>query len=306
VSLAALAEEYEVQVASDNEWQRAARVLQAMWRDEQDIPIGTHNGESLGSRIETECARDQLCNYFTEPIRDQVRRAIEGATGAGKVIQQPRIYDNLLSSQPLSFNLFGELAADPDLASQVLREVWPAHVGEVHRIEFEFSPGRGDERFLGNKTAFDVFIECVSPDGADGFIGVEVKYHEDLTGEPADIRDRPREVARESGLFEPEDIAVLSAMPLQQIWLDHLLAQSMILSGEDRWREGLFVFLHPAPNWSCARAAARYERFLQRPGTFERRTLDEVVAIMRWKTGADWATELFRRYLDLARLEVSM
>ena len=47
-------------------------------------------------------------------------------------------------------------------------------------MRFEHSPGRGDARYTGDRSAFDVFVEHSTPAGARGFIGIEVKYHEGL------------------------------------------------------------------------------------------------------------------------------
>jgi hypothetical protein len=68
-------------------------------------------------------AEHSLWNYLTDGIRDLVRAAV---TRPEKLIKAPRIYDDLLSSQPLCFNLFGELALDLALASRVLRRNMPA------------------------------------------------------------------------------------------------------------------------------------------------------------------------------------
>ena len=39
-----------------------------------------------------------------------------------------RLCGDMLSSQPLCFNLFGELALDLDLATEVLSLVWPRRI----------------------------------------------------------------------------------------------------------------------------------------------------------------------------------
>jgi hypothetical protein len=63
----------------------------------------------------------------------------------------------------------------------VLRELFPSRIGEVTAVRFEHSPGRGDPRYTGDRSAFDVFVEHATPSGARGFVGIEVKYHEGLT-----------------------------------------------------------------------------------------------------------------------------
>jgi len=198
--------------------------------------------------------------------------------------------------------LFGELKADLAAATAWARHLWPARVHEVTRVEFEHSPGRRDLRYLGNGTAFDAYFEHSVPGGGEGFIGIEVKYHEDLTGRPGETRDRLQEVARVSGLFARESFPALRAKPLWQIWFDHLLALSMLQAEGQRWRDtGLFVIRHPIINEACHRAVAAYERHLLDHRTFQRLTLEDVVAAMQVTTGASWVEAFRQRYLDGAR-----
>jgi hypothetical protein len=65
------------------------------------------------------------------------------------MISEPRIWNNLLSSQPLCFNMFGEKTDDPDLATRFLEKVLP---GTVTRVDFEYSTRRGQP----DRSAFDV------------------------------------------------------------------------------------------------------------------------------------------------------
>lgn len=292
-------------VASDSVFQGQLRRLQSTWREERGLPIGTHRGRPLGSRLAlprpiAELRADDLANYLTPTIQDLVHREVIGSRGQhDKLYGVPRIFDDLLSSQPLCFNLFGELAADTRAATEVAKLLWPTRVLQVTSIQFEHSPGRGDERYLGTRSAFDVYIEHTTPAGGLGFIGIEVKYHENLRGQPATIRQRARQVADASGIF-PDDRSELERLPLQQIWLDHLLALAMLQAGE--YKSGLFVFLYPAGNAPCAAASDRYRSLLTNTSTFERLTLESVVAAIRWATRADWIEAVNHRYFNVSRL----
>src|SRR5258708_14326460 len=73
-----------------------------------------------------------------------------------QMLKEDRLFADLLSSMPLCFNLFGDLAGDGDAARRAARAWWPdALSGEV-RLRFEHSPGRRDPPFLGNQGAFAV------------------------------------------------------------------------------------------------------------------------------------------------------
>ena len=99
---------------------------------------------------------------------------------AGKLISEPRIWENLLSSQPLAFNLFGELHFDLKLATKFFKKKYPDSIVEVTKILFEHSPNRGSLKYTGDHSAFDVFIEFLSKNKQKGFIGIEIKYAENM------------------------------------------------------------------------------------------------------------------------------
>jgi len=290
-----------VLVASDSAFQRRARLLQSLWREAQHYPFGAHNGKPLGSRLAMPGAEQQLWNYLTEPIREVVRKETRGrARDRNKVYQEPRIFDDLLSSQPLCFNLFGELVARRDLAGAVGRRLWPGRVEEVTRLEFEWSPGRGDPRYLANRSAFDVYLENTVPGGGRGFIGIEVKYHENLKVKAARHQVLYEELAARSGAFLPDRLDALLRPPCQQLWLDHLLALSMLQ--RDQWDAGLFVLLHPAANSACTAAWSTYVGCLGPESHAEARTLEEVVAAMAACSPEPWVEDLTARYLDFDRV----
>jgi hypothetical protein len=293
---------HHVLVGTDNAFQRRARLLQALWREERGFPVGVHRGEQLGSRIEPSHARSTLSNFLTEGIRDVVRDAVLGAGRTeGQLIQEDRLFANLLSSQPLCFNLFGELARDLELATRVFRELAPARVERVTSILFEHSPGRGDARFTGDRSAFDVFITYDSTSGAAGFFGIEVKYHEALGDPAASHRARYDELAASMGCFV-SDRSALEKPPLQQIWRDHLLAGAMLDAGLG-YDEGVFVFLAPTDNVACRRAVARYRKHLTSESSFAAWSLEEVVATVQRVTRAHWVDDLHDRYLAFSRVD---
>jgi hypothetical protein len=102
-------------------FQRRARVLQSIWREEQGLHCGTHRGVPLGSRLPMPDARETLADYLTDTIRNIVRNeVIDKKETHGKLYGATRIFNDLLSSLPLCFNLFGELGFDLKLASSVI------------------------------------------------------------------------------------------------------------------------------------------------------------------------------------------
>lgn len=305
-----LCEQYDVWYQRDNDSQRRARLRQSMWPQENGYPAGSRQtkGHDLvwGCRLAMPAAKHELWNYLTPTIRNRVRLELEEqkavAPAFGKLLSTPRLYDDLLSSQPLSFNLFAELDADRDLAGRVFRALWPERVHTVDQIEFEYSPGRGDSKYLANRSAFDVFVRYRTPAGGPGFLGIEVKYHENLRVKAAELKDRYDDVAERSGVFDDPKHSQLRKRPLQQIWLDHLLALSMLRAG-DGWDDGLFVLLTPSKNKRCSDVAADYNQLLiDDENTFEIVALEPVVNAIEAETNDAWIKDFRSRYLDFSAI----
>jgi hypothetical protein len=278
----ALARYQVAERADGSEFRRNARLLASMWREEQGLAPGIHHprgkaGSSqprvLGSRLDPNQARAGR-NFLTPAILQQVRKRL--AEPQENQLIQERLWIDLLSSQPMCFNLFGELAADLELATRAAQVWWPGRVAQVTEVLFEWSPGRRDRRYLGNRTAFDAVLLHTTPAGGRGFIGIETKYHE----RPAwpgrltlERLARYVEVAERSAVFRPGWRDALAQTSLEQIWLDHLLALSMLGERGD----GLCVLLYPTANAAMAGAASRYTTWLLDARTFEHGTLEELV-----------------------------
>jgi hypothetical protein len=207
----------------------------------------------------------------------------------------PRLFNDLLSSQPLAFNLFGELALDVSRASAVARRLWPGRVDSVTRLEFEWSPGRWNPRYLSNGTAADIAIFHTTPDGGTGAIFIETKYHEDLRGKDHALKPRYHEVAFDSFAFLKH--SRLQSGMLQQLWLDHLLV--LALKRTDKLASALFVLMYPEINERCREAAIAYSEALDpsRTPTFEARTLEDVISAFEDDANAGLAAAFRERYL---------
>ncbi len=288
--------------ADKTDFQRRARLLQALWREDSGLPLGTLAGVQRGAMLEMPFAKETLANYLTPTIRGVVEREVlDRRRSKGKVFGRPRIFSNLLSSQPLFFNLFGELAEDLDLASSVLGDLTAGGVRRVLAVEFEHSPGRGDPTYTGDRSAFDVFIPYEPARGGRGFIGIEVKYHEGLGDEEAAHRERYDEVAVEMGAFLRARLPDLKRRPLEQIWRDHLLAGA--LKSVDGYEEGTFVFLYPEGNSNCAEAVEAYRGCLADASTFDAWTLESLVSSLERSSRATWIDAFRRRYLDFSRVD---
>lgn len=272
--------------ATTTDWKRRARWRQAQWRVARGLPIGSHphgggaNASVVGSRIELALAKQSGANFISPGALAAVRARL-AAPEPFQMINEDRLWADLLSSMPMCFNLFGELAVDSITAQQAVNVWWPDAPRGAVQVRFEHSPGRRDPTFLGNQSAFDVAFEIDTGDGTRAIVGVETKYHEHAAKEgppkPAAL-ERYVEVTERSGAFTASWRDRIIGTDLQQIWLDHLLVLSMLQHPSKRWRWGRFVLVYPADNPSFAAASARYASLLRDGSTFAATTLEELLA----------------------------
>ena len=79
------------QTADKSVFQRRARTLQSMWRQERGYDCGTHKARPLGSLLEKTWAEETLSNFLTDRIKDVVRSdVLDRDKSRGKFINKPR------------------------------------------------------------------------------------------------------------------------------------------------------------------------------------------------------------------------
>ena len=269
-------------------FKQQSRLHQSLWRKRMGLPIGSQpirpkpkvESRNLGSRIDLEYAVKSEANFLTNAAKESVRHRVLNPEPK-QLFFLDRLYADLLSSMPMCFNLFGPLFVDKILATKAVHEWWPDALGNVKEVRFEWSPGRQiANRFLENRSAFDVAFEIESINGKMGIIGVETKYHEDCRKEEFPSEDRLKrykQVAKISCIFKPGASELIVGTKLQQIWLDHLLALSMLQDSSKKWTWVKFVLVHPFGNPSYHKVAEEYSSLLNDPSTFEVRTIESLL-----------------------------
>ena len=268
--------------AATTAWKRTARLRQARWREAQGHPIGAqpYRGGAGATPVGSRMALDVRDAHRRELPHAGVLAAVRARLDtheSHEMLSEDRLWADLLSSMPLCFNLFGELAHDQARADRAVHTWWPdAPAGRVE-VKFEHSPARRDPAYLGNNSAFDAAFVV----GDTAIVGVETKYHEHAKAEaPPKQKALARyvEVTERSGAFRAGWRKAIIGTDLQQIWLDHLLLLSMLQHPSGQWTWGRFVLVSPAGNPSFAAAADRYRGLLADDATFETKTIEELLA----------------------------
>jgi hypothetical protein len=270
------------------EFRRRTRYHQAQWREANGHPIGSQPiaprpggepGRPVGSRLPLAYAKETGANFLTAGALDAARARMS-VIERNQSVDHQRLWADLLWSPALAFNLFGDLAADLELADRAVHAWWPDAPGTVRDIRFAHSPGWLDPAYLNSLRAFDAAFILDRDDGTQGMIGVDTKYHERIKSEipkPENLR-RYLEVAERSGIFAPGALeAVKGRSELAVMWLEHLLLLSMLQHPGTAWSWGRYVVVYPAGNPDIADACARYADLLLERSSFSSVTIEELL-----------------------------
>ena len=268
------------------DFRRRLRFHQSQWREAAGHPIGSQpiapppggKARPVGSRLPLDYARETGANFLTPA-------ALEAASGRTAIVEahqsfdHQRLWADLLSSVSMSFNLFGDLAADLGLADRAVHTWWPDVPGTVSDIRFAHSPGRLDATWLGNLVAWDVAFVLDLGDGTHGIVGVVTAYHQVNRPQPPKPARLPRyrEITDTSAAFAPDAIEAVNGTELIHIWLDHLLVLSMLQHPSRAWQWGRLVVVYPAGNTDYAGACNRYKALLTDQSTFSSVTVEQLL-----------------------------
>jgi hypothetical protein len=297
----------------DTRFRRAARLLQALWLKDHNIPTNTtieQEGETtktigFASNLSVEAAEAGK-NFLTPEIHQLVLRELL-MREEGSAIDEDRLFGNALSSMPLTFNMFGPLALDLSLATAVFRRLLPEFVFSVDGIYFEHSPGRREPRFLHDGTAFDVAIRVTTPEGETAAVFIETKLSEDLSGPAARHRDRYDEASSAVHLFRDPDSPLLRSLALEQFWREIMLAQLIVDQGIVS--RAVFMAIGPKLNRRVMTAFRVFQNELIEPErqdanrvAFEPLTLEAFIDAIDAAGAKPLAQALWARYCDFERV----
>lgn len=211
----------ELAVDSDSKRTARYRRLQSLWRETVvGLPPGQDSkGNSIGSWL----PEPSDAQWLTPVIAAYVENRVPQALRDGEAIEQKRLRTNLMSSQPLCFNIFGQFAAQPESAARVLSRTLDIQIESVDEVLVEHAPPTAKTR-LGDKTSFDAFVRFTHP-GGHGFLGVETKYTEPFSAPEYESEAYLQATNDPEGWFSPSAADIAKETSTNQLWRNCLLAQ---------------------------------------------------------------------------------
>jgi len=211
-------------------FKKKMRFHQSWWRT---FVLGEKQGQwpkskdpqkRIGSTIMA--GKDSGKNFLTDNSFETVRITLEERKEfqAG-IMEEDRLYNNLLSSQPLCFNFFGELKLDLDFALRVIKCFFP-DITRVNQVWFEFAPRANH---TSDNSAFDIALEVERKDQT-GLIGLECKFTDKFSPDETDKAEY-KNIFDKSGVFKNKYKTYIVSR-FNQLFRNQLMAEAMVQEGD--------------------------------------------------------------------------
>lgn len=225
------------------------------------IPFGTGPNENSNlyyGNMLTKKDGDAGRNFLNDIIFQVVKERVFRRYGA---LDPFRLLRNMLSSQPMCFNLFGMMKNDLLLAT----DFWKIHfpeIKEIIRVELEYAP-QPAAKYLNDRTAFDSYFEYITVNSKKGLIGIEVKFTEPFSQQHYDSEYYRRWSGSVDSPWIDGTCEQLSNINYNQLWRDHLLVVSMINQPNSEFQEGKLVLIRHPDDSDCERCIEQYKKHLK-------------------------------------------
>ena len=149
---------------SITDFTKRCRLLQSLYREEIHEPMGVGPWKtSKKKQISMIANGEKTGRNFVNPFTfDYAKQRVEGKK-RNETIDEYRLFNNLLSSQPMAFNLFCPLIemlknGKEGLVTKIISSVFPElSIGKVTEVELEYLH-TDVENYLNDRTAMDAII----------------------------------------------------------------------------------------------------------------------------------------------------
>ena len=227
------------------EFQEKYGAIPASDKDEHIIKSRMLQGIYRNHKLE-----NAYCNYVfedsgfvnfmrNERLTNDAKKEIEAIKQRERFTDEKRLLENLLSSQPMAFNIFLPLKWNNfEIGNLVFKELFPfLQIKQLTDIRMEYVPGDGigknDRKITTDNSCFDVYVEYEDNNSRKAGIGVEVKYTEsfsnsDFWKETGEKKDRYiRAIEKYSSQFSIECAKDYLQSTYNQLFRNQLLTEEV-------------------------------------------------------------------------------
>lgn len=170
-------------LTNENNFRKRMRLHQGWWRT---FVLGENEGKHPKNVDENICntllnGKQTKNNFLSASVENIIKEVLERRNSESSgLVDENRLYNNLLSSQPLCFNFFTPFYINYKVAIKFLRKFFP-EITAVNEVYFEFANSKN--KF--DNSAFDIAFD-VNDGSKKGIIGFECKYTDSFSSKKYD------------------------------------------------------------------------------------------------------------------------
>lgn len=225
---------YGNQSSSDNSFTAKARLLQSTWRVENGLQMGlgpTKNSKTIYGNMIKDGELSGKNFFYAETFEYALWRVDKKLKD--ETIESYRLFNNLMSSMPMAFNLFHPLmmlqSRHPAVLDQMIQNVFPdLPIYKIKEIGLEFIP-TPIEQYTNDKSAMDAFISFWDKEGGEHIIAIETKYTDSLGTNTSSekVFNIQLDILKNLNLFSPDAIDMITRkkIPICQIYRNFMLTE---------------------------------------------------------------------------------
>lgn len=233
------------QSPSDNKFTAKCRLFQSRYRtDILKEPYGNgptkNSKKTFGNMLVNGGASGS--NFISITAYEFAKEKVEQKkSNKYLTIDEFRLFNNMLSSMPMCFNLFSDfrsLLNDNEIeTSRIVKHLFSeiTWIETVNDIDVEFIP-TPIEDYTNDRSAFDAMIIVRTIDNKKGLISIETKYTDLLGANTASDSRIKNEIVKNNGIFSPALMNELNEKGYKQIHRNFLLTYAFAKkNGYDRF-----------------------------------------------------------------------
>lgn len=216
----------------ENKFTAKCRLLQSMYRnDVLKEPYG--KGPNINSKeyygnmlVDGELTGSNFISQAAFEFAKQ--KSLDKYINKDLTIDEYRLFNNMLSSMPMCFNLFSDLRKmlinNQEETTKIIKLMFKEieSIEEVLYIDVEFIPIPIMD-YTNDKSAFDAMILYEDKKGKKGLISIETKYTDLLGSNSSKDLDVKNQILEKGNFFDKELIAELKEKGYKQIHRNFLL-----------------------------------------------------------------------------------
>lgn len=196
-------------------------------------------------------------------------------------IDEYRLFNNMLSSMPMCFNLFGDLRelllTNQDEVSRIIKSMFKElnWIEKVTYIDVEFIPVP-ISNYTNDKSAFDAMILVEDEKEKIGLISIETKYTDLLGSNSSKDSTIKNDLIENNKIFDEELITKLKDKGYQQIHRNYLL--TYVFAKKNKFKHFANIVISPKEDSMSVKEIEQLKsHLLQKEDTIMKIPLEEIV-----------------------------